>query len=244
MGGRWSCPIPTISGQCCRQKRRLEEAGWLRKLVCPAPGRQNSEGEDQNRKLENRWQTTTRSLHASGLIKGASACHISTDRVQLRPVLRVEFRFNSPTQLLYTPNFQLLSPEGELHAVRRFLNTSYFTNGATSSGTRLSLADVTARYKVGTTADPGTRGTPWCIAVLMSVITTSCLFAAYQLLCYVWRRIRKPRDHSTPQPGSEVDTSTTLPAESSETSKAPEETTEPTPTAQFLKHVNYAPQAE
>jgi hypothetical protein len=75
-------------------------------------------------KLENRWQTTTRTLHGSGLIKGASACHVSTDRVQLRPVLRMECRFNNPTQLLYTPNFQLLSPEGELQVVRRFLNTS------------------------------------------------------------------------------------------------------------------------
>jgi hypothetical protein len=93
----------------------------------------------------------------------------------------VESRFNSPTQLLYTPNFQLLSPEGELQAVRRFLYTFYFTNLATSSGTRLSLADVTARYGVGATADPGTSGTPCCIPVLTSVITTSCLFAAYHL---------------------------------------------------------------
>jgi hypothetical protein len=31
-------------------------------------------------KLENRWQTTTRSLHGSGLIKGAAACHVATDR--------------------------------------------------------------------------------------------------------------------------------------------------------------------
>jgi hypothetical protein len=97
-------------------------------------------------KLENHWQTTTRSLHGSGLIKGAAACHVATDRLQLRSVLRVESRFNSPTQLLYTPNFQLLSPKGELQAVRRFLNTCYFINVATSSGTRLSPADVTARY--------------------------------------------------------------------------------------------------
>jgi hypothetical protein len=72
----------------------------------------------------------------------------------------VESRFNSPTQLLYTPNFQLLSPEGELQAVRRFLNTPHFTSVATSSGTRQSLADVTARYGIGSRFDPSTRGKP------------------------------------------------------------------------------------
>jgi hypothetical protein len=109
-------------------------------------------------KLQNRWQTTTRTLNGSGLIKGASACHFSMDQVQLRPVLRVQSRVHSPTQLLYTPSFQLLNTEGELQAVRRFVNTSYFANIATRPGTHLSLADVTARYGIGAKADPGTRG--------------------------------------------------------------------------------------
>jgi hypothetical protein len=188
-------------------------------------------------RLQNRWQTTTRTLNGSGLIKGASACHVSTDRVQLRPVLRAESRFNSPTQLLYTPSFQLLTPDGKLPAVRRYLNTSYFSGVAASPGLRLSLADVTARYGIGATADPRPRGTSWGVAALISVITTSCLLAAYQLLCYLWRRAHEPRDRRTSQPDDEIDNGRSLPAES-------EETTEPTPTARFLKRASYAPQTE
>jgi hypothetical protein len=147
---------------------------------------------------QNRWQTDARTLQGSGLIRGASACHVSTDQFQLRPVLREQSRFNTPTQLLYTPSFQLLNSEGELQAVRRFINTSYFANIATRPGTHLSLADVTARYGFAATADPGTRGTHWCLAVLTSVVTTSCLLTAYQLICYIRRRAHKPRAHSTP----------------------------------------------
>jgi hypothetical protein len=195
-------------------------------------------------KQQNRWQTAARTLQGSGLIKGASACHVSTDQVQLRPVLRVESRFNSPTQSLYTPSVQLLNPEEELQAVKRFINTSYFTKVAASPGVRLSLADVTARYGIGATADPGTRGTPWCLAVLTSVVTTSCLFTAYQLICYIWRRAHKPRAHSTPLPDIEASTNRNSHAESSEPREEPEETTEPNPTTRFLKQVKYAPQPE
>jgi hypothetical protein len=188
-------------------------------------------------KLQNRWQATTRALHGSGQIKGASACHVSTNRIHLRPVLRAESRFNSPTQLLYTPSFQLLSPDGELPAVRRFLNTTYISGATTSPGLRLSLADVTARYGIGATADPRPTETTWDVAGLTSVITTSYLLAAYQLLDYLWRQAHKPRDQRTSLPDDEIDTGRSLPAES-------EETTEPTPTARFLNRASYAPQTK
>jgi hypothetical protein len=190
-------------------------------------------------KRQNRWQTDARSLQGSGLIKGASACHVSTDQLQLRPVLREQSIFNSPTQLLYT---QLLNPEEELQAVKWFINTSYFTKVAASPGVHLSLADVTARYGIGETADPGTRGTPWCLAVLTSVVTTSCLFTAYQLMCYIPRRAHKPRAHSIPLTDIEASNDKNRPVESSEPSEEPEGTTEPTPTTRFLKKVTYAPQ--
>jgi hypothetical protein len=143
---------------------------------------------------------------------------------------------------LYTPSFQLLNSKEELQAVRRFINTSYFATIATSPGVRLSLADVTARYGIGATADPGTRGTPWCLAVLTSVITTSGLLTAYQLVCYIRRRAYKPRAHNTPLPDIEAGTNRNRPVESSEPREEPEETTEPTPMTRFLKKVTYAPQ--
>jgi hypothetical protein len=192
--------------------------------------------------LGNRWQTTTSSLHGPGLIKGAAACHNATERLRLRPVLRVASRYNSSTQQLYTPNVQLLSPEGALQAVRRFLNTSYFNNIDTSSRTRLSLADVTARYGIDAATDQSTSGTRWYVATLASVFTTSCLLAAYKLLHCFWHRVHRPRaqqrDYGTKsQSGSE--SNNTLSPDTPEQSNPAGELVEPTPIARYHKHVKY-----
>jgi hypothetical protein len=185
-------------------------------------------------KEQNRWQTSTRALKGSELIKGASSCHVSTDRVQLRPVLRAESWFNGPTQLLYTPSFQLLSSDGELQAVKKFINTSYFSAVAASPGVRLSLADDTARFGISATAGPHPKGTSWGVAALTSVVTTMCLLTAYRLIGYMWGQAHKPRDPQTSQPDDEVNTGRSPTVE-------PDETADPTTTARFCKRASYAP---
>jgi hypothetical protein len=162
----------------------------------------------------------------------------------LHTVPRPHLCYGTARTSSYTPSVELVTSEGELQAVKRFINSSYFTQVAASPGVRLSLADVTARYGIGATADPGTRGTPWCLAVLTSVVTTSCLLTAYQLMCYFRRRVLKPRAHSTPLTDIEASRGEGRPVESAESSEEPEGAAEPTPTTRFLKRGKYAPQPE
>jgi hypothetical protein len=93
-----------------------------------------------------RRQTTTRTLHGGGLIEGAASCHLSTDGVQLGPVLRVETLFTETAAPLSAPAIPLLHQEEELQAIRQFINSSYFDSLATGPATQPSLADITLRW--------------------------------------------------------------------------------------------------
>jgi hypothetical protein len=90
-----------------------------------------------------RHQTTTHMLRGAGLIEGAASCHLSTDGVQLRPVLRVESRFAEAAPPLFAPAVPLLHQEQELQAIRQFINSSYFGSLATCLIPRPNLVDIT-----------------------------------------------------------------------------------------------------
>jgi hypothetical protein len=68
------------------------------------------------------------------------------DVVQLRPVLKVEFRF-AVAAPQHAPYHQVLHPE-ELPAVRRFVNTAYLSDHAANASPRPNLAYITSQWGI------------------------------------------------------------------------------------------------
>jgi hypothetical protein len=101
-------------------------------------------------------------------------------------VLRVESRFADAAPPLFTPAIPLLHQEEELQAICQFINSSYFGSLAAGPATRPNLADITPRWGIGRATGPTTKGAGWTITVLISAGTTMALFAAYQLLHFLW----------------------------------------------------------
>jgi hypothetical protein len=144
---------------------------------------------------DSRWVSSALMLNGSGLIEGASGCHISADGVHLRPVLRAETRFEGPTAQLFIPQLPSLHEQPALGAVQQLVQTPFFRM---LSGDTRSPIPWTALSE--TVAQLGhSTPTPWYVTVLTAAATSLAVCVLYHLcgryapkLAQQWRGVSSP----------------------------------------------------
>jgi hypothetical protein len=108
-------------------------------------------------------------------------CHITTDGIRLRPVLKEESRFDGPTPQFYTPALEIVNQDDELRAVKALTEQPYFKSVAAAVKNRRTVADVTSLYKTDTGDEMKTH---WYIPVLTTAATTAVLCVIVLMVRY------------------------------------------------------------
>ena len=135
------------------------------------------------------WETSS-VAYGSGLIGGASSCHVTTDRLHLRPVFRARTSVTGHMPQLYLPKLQVLASSSELETVRRFTDSSFFENVGPQVRTPPSMADLTAMYKAK--CEEHSTWFTWLFPSLSALATILCVYIVYIILTPFHTFFRQP----------------------------------------------------
>ena len=129
-------------------------------------------------------------LYGSGLIEGASSCHVTTDRSHLRPVFRARTSFTEHMAQLYLTKLQVLDSSSELETVRRFTEYCFFEKVGPQARTPPSMDDLTAMYKA-----KREEHSTWFTSVfptMRALATILCVYIVYITLTPFHTFFRQP----------------------------------------------------
>jgi hypothetical protein len=183
-----------------------------------------------------KWTSEALVLNGSGLIEGATACHVSMEGFHLRPVLRAETRFEGPKMQIFVPQLPHRQDRNALAAVHQFVGAPFFQDLPHESRSPVtwehwsSLSETVSRLEHATP-------TSWYVTVLMSAASAFAVCLLYHLGCrYAPLMIQRCQDASSPTP-PEAD----IPDSGKEPACLMERVTlsgvvSPSPTERFKKH--------
>jgi hypothetical protein len=189
-------------------------------------------------KRDQKWESTTLTLHGSGLITGAAACHVTTEEAHLHPVLSADSQFTSPKSRLYTPSLTVTKPGEERSALKSFAETTYFGTLSSHVQAHQPEADIHTLFQTHIVKDRHHHESSWYIAALVAVVTVIILFIVFHLAHMYVGRIRRRHSQGNPQEPTDQDV---IEPETPSTTQQPAsegepETVEPTPQTRFVKY--------
>jgi hypothetical protein len=136
------------------------------------------------------WETSSVTLHGSGMIEGASSCHVTTSGLHLRPVFHARTSVKGHMPPLYMPNLQVLASSSELETVRRFTEAHFFENVGPQIRTQPSMADLTAWYQ--RERKEHSTWFSWVFPSLSALATIFCVYILYIILTRFHEIFRQP----------------------------------------------------
>jgi hypothetical protein len=119
---------------------------------------------------ESQWISSTYTLNGTGLIEGATACHVSVEGVHLRLVLRAKSRFEGPRVQLFVPQLPGLRERTDFKAIRGFVRTPFFRALSENTSSPIpwdhwrALTDTASRLEHSTPS-------AWYLTMLVSAST-------------------------------------------------------------------------
>jgi hypothetical protein len=89
-------------------------------------------------KQQQEWTTTHMVLQDTGVLRNIDCCHVTTEGVQLYPLLDGETVFDSPAPSLYTPSLPEITSAEEIQLLRKLSDLAEGSAlGIATSGDRL-----------------------------------------------------------------------------------------------------------
>jgi hypothetical protein len=147
---------------------------------------------------EGKWESTFLSLHGPGTLHNVAACHITTDGIQLFPVLSGTTTFRGAAPKLYAPRLPTITSPQEARVLQEMVDTTQLQSIATALQSHNGASNLAAVLHTYTTPKPHRSGLDWQTWVLIAVVTLVGLYVSYYVIfpglmkLLAWKTVSSP----------------------------------------------------
>jgi hypothetical protein len=131
---------------------------------------------------QGKWKSTFLSLQGPGTLQNVAACHITTDGIQLFPILSGTTTFKGATPKLYAPRLPTITSPQEARVLQEMVDTTQLESIDTSLQAHNGNSNLAAVLHTYTAPRLLRSSLDWQTLVLIAVVTILGLYFSYYVI--------------------------------------------------------------
>jgi hypothetical protein len=149
---------------------------------------------------EGKWETTSIQLHGSGTLRNTASCHVTTEGVQLCPVLSGETTFTGYTPNLYAPHLPAVATSSEVRKLKDIAYIKQIENLASTVQAHHVETNLDILIHFHSTRIPHPNPHDWYTPIIISFGTVTLLHIMFHFpYSYIRKMLRRFKIKETPE---------------------------------------------